>query len=321
MIDRVLIRKYIGQSAMLFFSCGAALFAFAWVRVWVVSLLDMGQFKTILEQFRDFEKFAPISFDALFTYVGRVGMTYDEPIVILCTVIWCVARGSDVVSGELGRGTLEMILSQPITRKTLLLSHAAVSVAGLALLCLCVWAGIGAGIYATSVEESIEQPSFRIPIINVDVPLTTDTPATQTIRLQDRVDVRTFASSTFHLFSFGFFLLGLATLLSSIDRYRWRTVGAVVGIYVAQLVMFGLGKAAPSLSWLLSMSFFSCYKPQKMTSMVASDGLTAPWSLTSIPSECAMPALFYPAILLGLGLSFYIAAATIFTRRDLPAPL
>ena len=63
-----------------------------------------GQFRTILEQFREFEKFAPIDFDALFTYPGRVGMTYDEPIVILCVIIWCISRGSDVVSGELGRG-------------------------------------------------------------------------------------------------------------------------------------------------------------------------------------------------------------------------
>ena len=103
-VHRVLIRKYIGQSSLLFSSIGLALFLFAWVRVWVTSLLDMGQFRTILEQFRDFEKFAPIDFDSLFTYPGRVGMTYDEPIVILCVVIWCISRGSDCVSGELGRG-------------------------------------------------------------------------------------------------------------------------------------------------------------------------------------------------------------------------
>ena len=119
LINHVLVRKYISQSMLLFASCGAALFAFAWVRVWVVSLLDMGQFKTILEQFREFEKFSPIEFDAMFTYPGRVGMTFDEPIVILCTVIWCFARGSDVVSGEIGRGTLEMLLSQPISRRSL----------------------------------------------------------------------------------------------------------------------------------------------------------------------------------------------------------
>ena len=70
MINRILVRKYIGQSSLLFYSCGIALFAFAWVRVWVVSLLDMGQFRTILEQFREFEKFAPIDFDAV-VYVSR----------------------------------------------------------------------------------------------------------------------------------------------------------------------------------------------------------------------------------------------------------
>ncbi|MDA8744910.1 ABC transporter permease [Rubripirellula amarantea] len=321
MINRILIRKYIGQSLLLFLSCGVALFAFAWVRVWVVSFLDMGQFQTILEQFREFEKFAPIKFDALFTYVGRVGMTYDEPIVILCTVIWCISRGSDVVSGELGRGTMEMILSQPITRRTLLLSHATVSIAGLAMLCLLVWAGIWVGVNATSVEESLPAPTFRVPIVNIDIPLTVNEPQTQTVLLAERVDVRTYAASTFHLFSFGFFLLGLATMLSSLDRYRWRTVGLVVGFYVLQAVMFGLGKAAPALEWLLSLTFFSCYKPQKVTLLASDEGLAAPWSLTEPLSECVSPPLVYPLILLGLGLAFYIAAAQIFTKRDLPAPL
>lgn len=321
MIHRVLVRQYVGQSMLLFLACGAALFAFAWVRVWVVSLLDMGQFQTILEQFREFEKFAPIDFDSLFTYSGRVGMTYDEPIVILCTVIWCVARGSDVVSGELGRGTMEMLMAQPIRRRTLIASHALVSVVGLALLCLLVWGGITAGVYATSVEESLPPPSFRVPILNFDVPLSVAEPATQEVPLRDRVDVRIFTASTFHLFAFGFFLLGLASWLSAVDRYRWRTVGAVVGIYVLQLVMFGLGKAAESLDWLLSLTFFSCYKPQKMTSLAVNEGLTAPWSMSQIASDTVLPAPIYPAMLLVGGLFFYVAAATVFSRRDLPAPL
>ena len=321
MIDRFLIRKYIGQSSLLFISLGVALFAFAWVRVWVVSLLDMGQFQTILEQFREFEKFAPIDFDALFTYPGRVGMTFDEPIVILCTVIWCVSRGSDVVSGELGRGTLEMLLAQPIRRRTLLFSHATVSVVGLALLCMLVWAGIGAGVLATTVTESVQPPIVRIPWLNVDIPLSVDEPIQEEIPLRDRVDVRTYAASTFQLFAFGLFLLGLSSMLSAIDRYRWRTVGSVVGLYVLQLVMYGLGKAASSLDWLLSLTFFSCYKPQKMTSLVTSDGLQAPWSLTEKIPDGAFPPLVYPLILVGLGLCFYGVATHMFTRRDLPAPL
>ncbi len=320
-VNRVLIRKYIGQSMLLFAACGLALFAFAWVRVWVVCLLDMGQFQTILEQFRDFEKFAPVEFDALFTYPGRVGMTYDEPVVILCVVIWCISRGSDVVSGELGRGTLEMLLAQPIRRRTLLLSHATVSVVGLSLLCLLVWAGIGVGVMATTVNESIAQPSFRIPFFNLVVPLSVAEPVMQTIPLSDRVDVETYAASTFHLFAFGFFLLGMATMFSAFDRYRWRTVGAVVGVYVIQTVMFGLGKSADSLNWLLSMTFLSCYKPQKMTSLVAKEGISAPWSITDRVPEAAFPPLVYPLILIGVGVIFYAIAIRHFTRRDLPAPL
>ena len=321
MFHRILIRKYIGQSSLLFLSRGAALFAFAWVRVWVVSLLDMGQFQTILEQFREFEKFAPIDFDALFTYPGRVGMTFDEPIVIFCTVIWCISRGSDVVSGELGRGTLEMTLAQPISRSSLLFSHAFVSVAGLAGLCLLVWAGVTMGVHFTSVTESIPAPTFRLPFVNLDIPLTAQEPSELTIPLSDRVDVRTYAASTFHLFSFGFFLLGIASFFSAIDRYRWRTVGTVVSVYVAQLVMFGLGKAAESLQWLLSFTFFSCYKPQKMTSLVGKEGFGAPWSLSLSLPDAALAPLAYPLILLALGACFYFLAWSCFNKRDLPAPL
>lgn len=321
MIDRVLVRKYISQSMPLFLSCSAALFAFAWIRVWVVSLLDMGQFQTILEQFRGFEKFAPIEFDALFTYPGRVGMTFDEPIVILCTVIWCISRGSDVVSGELGRGTLEMLLSQPITRRTLLVSHAAVSLIGLALLCLSVWAGIGVGVHATTVQETVPPPSFRVPLLNINIPLSTAEPVTEEVPLKDRVDVRTYAASVFHLFAFGFFLLSLATMMSCFDRYRWRTIGSVVAIYVLQLVMFGLGKAAESLQWLLSFTFFSCYKPQKMTSLVGESGLAAPWTITETAVGMTLPPLVYPLILIGLGIAFYAIANHKFSQRDLPAPL
>jgi len=321
MISRILVRKYIGQSSLLFYACAMALFSFAWVRVWVVSLLDMGQFQTIVEQFREFEKFAPIEFDSLFTYPGRVGMTFDEPIVILCTVVWCIARGSDVVSGELGRGTLEMLLAQPIRRSTLLFSHATVSISGLVLLCLMVWAGLGLGVYATSVNETVQQPTLQIPFLNVDLPLMIGDPVKQEVPLRDRVDVRTYAASTFHLFAFGVFVLGLSTMLSAVDRYRWRTVGFVVAIYVLQLVMFGVGKAVSSLDWLLSLTFFSCYKPQKMTSLVTDDGLNAPWSLTQVIPDGVFPPLVYPLILVGLGILFYLVAFCSFNKRDLPAPL
>ncbi len=73
--------------------------------------------------------------------------------------------------------------------------------------------------------------------------------------LNSVVQWETFGTGVFALFALGFFLLGLTTLLSSMDRYRWRTIGAVMSIYVVQLVMFGLGKAADQLSCCAACPF------------------------------------------------------------------
>lgn len=320
-VDRMMIRKNIGQSSLLFVFLGMAMFSFGWVRVWVTKLLDMGKFQNVIEQFRDYERFAPVPFDALFTYSGRVGMTFDEPIVILCTVIWCVARGSDVVSGELGRGTMEMLLSQPISRTRFLLSHALVSSMGLLALCLLLWAGMTVGLETTTITETVPPPSIRIPFLGYQLPLSTDPPTESSFLLGERVSSATFASSVFNLFAFGFFLLALSSCFSSLDRYRWRTIGAMMTVYVIQLVMFGLGKAAESLAWLQSWSFFRCYQPQKMTTLVRDGGLSAPWSFTQPIEPGWFPPLFYPGLLLIMGLACYIVAVSWFHRRDLPAPL
>ena len=319
-MNRVLIRQYVSQSALLWLACAVTLFAFAWVRVWVVSLLDMTQFQTVLDQFREFERFAPIEFDALLTYAGRVGMTFDEPVVIFCVVVWSIARGSDVVAGSLGRGTLEMILTQPVRRVTLLASHAAVSAAGLAGLCLSVWAGIAVGVMNTVVEETVERPQITVPVFGWRVPLG-QTPPPVEVPLSDRIDPSWYAAGVLQLFAFGFFILGVASAVSVFERYRWRAVGLVVAGYVLQLVVFGLGKASPQLAWMLNWSFFSAYKPQKYTAAIQREGPGFVWSWTRPLDEGLLPPMIYPAMLIAGGAIAYAVAIAHLRRRDLPAPL
>lgn len=321
MIDRVLVKKYMGQSALLWWGCGLTLFLFAWVRVWVVSLMEMERFKAVLEQFREFEKLSPVPFDQLITYPGRVGMTFDEPIVLICIVVWCVARGSDVVSGELGRGTLEMLLAQPISRTRLLLSHAFVSSAGLIGLVLCLWAGIWLGTQLTTVEETVPVPSFRLPLLGVEIPLSAEPPEKVTFRMADKVDSRIFAASVVNLITFGFFLLGLSSMISSLDRYRWRTVGAVITIYVIQTVMYGLGRAAEQIGFLEHLTFLTCYRPQKLVSTAIDPGTGGPWRLLPRGDEEWLGPMAFPLILFMMGLACYALAVRIFRKRDLPAPL
>lgn len=321
MIHRVLVRKYVEQSVWLWSGCALALFAFNWVRVWAVSLVDMSRFRAILEQLRDFERFSPISFDQITTYPGRIGMAFDEPVVIFCTVAWAVARGSDVVSGEVGRGTLEMLLAQPVSRTRLLLTHALVSVVGLALLVLAGWLGMWVGVQLTTVEELVPAPSVRLPFLNIEVPLSTAEPEVVESPMRNHVDCSVFAGSTLNLFALGFFLLGLSTLMSSWDRYRWRTIGVVITIYVLQLVMFGLGKAAEPLEWLTHLSFFDLYRPQLIATYAVEGGQAAAWQLGPVEPDMVLGPLTASLILIAMGLAAYAVAIRIFATRDLPAPL
>ena len=76
------------------------------------------------------KKLMPVPIEVLASERGRLAFAYDHPLVALTMTVWAFARGSDAVSGELNRGTLEMVLAQPVRRTTVLLTHAAVTVAG-----------------------------------------------------------------------------------------------------------------------------------------------------------------------------------------------
>ena len=62
------------------------------------------------------EQLMPVSFSQMATSAGRIAVAYDDPIVLLLVTVWAISRGSDAVSGELNRGTMEMVLAQPVTR-------------------------------------------------------------------------------------------------------------------------------------------------------------------------------------------------------------
>ena len=160
-LNRALLNKSIGEARLLLLGASLVMFGFCWVRVWIVSLLPMERFKTILEQFQEFERFLPVPFEQLITYVGRIALTYDELIVVMCVAVWAIARGSDCISGELGRGTMEMLLAQPVSRLKILVMHGVTTTVGTATLALASWVGIWVGIHTTHTKEPIELPVWR----------------------------------------------------------------------------------------------------------------------------------------------------------------
>lgn len=318
-----LIKKYWSESWLLWSACAFILPLFCWMRIWIVAQFELSRLEPLLEQLKPFEKFSPVPVSQFLTYAGSIAMTFDEPVVILCVLVWAIARGSDVVSGEIHRGTMEMLLAQPITRRGIMLAHALVSMIGMALLCILVWVGIYLGIETLSIRETPPAPSLQLSWLPLEIPLGTTASEPIWVSLKDRVDGNLYLPPTLNLFGFAYFVFGLSVLFSAMDKYRWRTIGIVISIYVLQFMLYLLGKSTPSTSWALNLTFFSAYRPDDIVRVsVEQPAVAWAWLHWDKAGEyVGLGPLGYSALLIACGAVFHLLGVFYFHRRDLPAPL
>ena len=131
-----------------------------------------------------------------------------------------------------------------------------------------------------------------------------------TVGFDEETSITTYLPATFNLFSVGVFMAGSATLASAIAPSRAQAVAIFVGFYVLEITFKILGLMSSDLAWLKKWTFLSAYEPTQLTIGLKSS-----------------PELYWPlfwqtnGLLIGLGLAALAAAATIFCRRDVPAPL
>jgi len=299
---------------------------FPWVRIWTVSQFELSGFAPLIEQFKAFEKFSPVPLSQFLTYEGIIGLTFAEPIMLLALLTYSIARGSDVISGELGRGTMEMLLAQPVSRLKLLLSHGFICLVGLVGLCLLAWVGLAIGLRTNA--TLVLQPTSEISIPGTSISFSNpfEEPKKVMTPLSELVPSNLYVASTINFFALGFFVFCLSVFMSSWDQYRWRTIGLVIGVYVTQLLLFVLSKSTPRTRFLMPFSFFGAYQPDWMVKTIAQDDMpmfeilrrrSAP---DSFFTDYEIGPLGYSLILILLGLGLYIAACVIFCRRDIPAP-
>lgn len=322
-MSRVLMQRWIREGQWLLAAGVVALLAFGWVRVWVITQLEMGAFERIIEQVWDqYEKFLPVPLAHLLTYHGRVAMAYSEPMVVLCIAAWAIARGSDCVAGHVGRGTMELLLAQPVRRWQIVLTHSFVTTAGLVLLCLSFWCGVWAGISTSTIRES-QPATLPIPGLAIELPIPFGPAREVLVPMSERTSAAYFVYPTLNLFALGVFLGGISTLLSASDQHRGRTIGIVVGGIVVQVTMRLLALAAPQFGWLAYATIFSAYAPESIV-RVAVNNPGQIWNVFEYGPQgelLRLGPLGYDLILLVPGLIFYALAAWNFSRRDLPAPL
>jgi ABC-2 type transport system permease protein len=287
-MNGALLAKAVNDSKLLFAAIFVLMFGFPLVFLWASGMISLPAFSEFLTNAlpRSWQRVWGVPISQVATPAGRAALVYVHPLVMTSGVVWAITRGSDCVSGEIGRGTMEMLLAQPARRVSVFASQAIVTVAGSLLLAMGAWCGTAIGLRLSTMYADVSAARYIPPAIN--------------------------------LFGLMVCIGGIAALASSWDSQRWRTVGLAVAVYVVSIVISVVGNISEHWSWMNYASFVSAYKPQTMVAAYEDA-----WSLLAYRDE-ALAGIGLgglQVVLIGLGLLFYVAGAVIFLRREIPAPL
>jgi ABC-2 type transport system permease protein len=238
-----------------------------------------------------------------------------HPVVLTLACVWAIGRAAGAVAGELDRGTMELLLSQPIPRNRLILAHLLVDCVMIPTLCLSFWAGTEFGLWAVGPFE-VDYTTVR-EVMKRDMPVAAaalQIPTEPTVmEVSGRPEFRALANLAALMFA----LSGLTMALSAAGRSRWKVIGVGVLIAIVMFVANVLGQLWDAAGFVRPFTVFYYYQPQKI--MLRDEwvaNLGAAWNgggpLVAVPVV---------GVLLAVGAAGYLGALRIFTRRDLPAPL
>lgn len=281
-MNRALWKKAVSDSWRQLAICTVILLLFSWLFVWLMSLLKIGAWASLLNLLPSFFKpLMGVDVVKLATPTGQLSVLYVHVVTLLVCVGWALGRGSDAVAGEIGRGTMDLVLSLPVRRATLVVISAAVAAFGAAVLAISVLAGTCLGLV--------------------------------TVTLHGKVAPWALLPGAANLCCMTFCFAGVTTLISSCGRDRWRTIILSGGFFVLSAIVKTTWQLIPAQSdgwlgawlktWLKYGSFLTPFRPQYLI----------------LEEDTGLLALRYDATLVSLGVIAYAAAAIVLTRRDIPA--
>jgi ABC-2 type transport system permease protein len=230
-MNPALWRKAISDAWLHLLASGLILIAFSWIFLWLMSQIELGVVATILKAMPPFfQKLIGIPIADLATPVGRTSILFVHVVTLLVCVGWAVGRGSDPISGEIGRGTMDLLASLPVYRPSLLVPSGVIAALGSAILAASVWLGIALGLATIKIEG---------------------------------VALARFYPGVFNLFSMMFCLTGITTFVSAWSRDRWRTVFVSIGFFLVSFILEMVGRSWEKGGWLEYLTFLSQFHPQE----------------------------------------------------------
>lgn len=261
-------KKAISDAWCLLLASSIILALFSWLFVWLMSHFTVPKLQMLLtfvpQDFRGpIESMAGVPMEALITPLGRLSALYVHVVTMLICVGWALARGSDSISGEIGRGTMDLVLTLPVWRFTVMAVPAVVATIGAAVLVGSVWLGTATALARYPFDGSVRPGQFLPGAIN--------------------------------LFSMVFCFTGITTLISSWNSDRWRTMAWSGGLFIVSLILELAGRMWEAGWWLNYLTFLSLFQPQKLILMPDAPGhaaLTSDLTLLGIGLACYAAAAF-----------------------------
>ncbi len=232
-MNRALWKKAVADALWQLAISSLVLVLFGWLFVWLMGRFHVRAWQTVLGLLPKFVvPMLGVPVADLASQTGQLSVIYVHLVTMLVCVGWALGRGSDSISGEIGRGTMDLILAMPVWRVTVMIIPAVVATVGAAVLALSVWLGTVLGILTVHLDEAVSPARFLPGAAN--------------------------------LFAMVFCLTGITTLVSAFGRDRWRTILWSGGIFVVSMVVEMVARMWPE-AWQLSyVTFLSLFHPQRL---------------------------------------------------------
>ncbi len=231
-MNRALWFKNFREAWLLMLCCAAVLFLFHLLFVWLVSRMNLAIFEMFLQfgfQGINLPNLLPLPLELVATQRGMILLAYVDPVVLFTITVWAIARGSDAVSGEIDRGTMEMLAAQPVSRMAILFPQIVATTVGAIVICAACWLGTGFGLQVMNLKASVSPLDY--------------------------------APASLNLFTVTFFLAGFTTLVGSFHRSRWKTIGIAGAFCLIQLILKVVSRLSPDLEWLVYTTYLGAFEP------------------------------------------------------------
>jgi len=239
-----------------------------------------------------------------------------HPVVVVLVILWTVGKSSGAISGELGFGTMELLMSQPVPRGKLILAHLIVDGITIPVIVLSMAAGTHLGLWSVGEfrvnDESVNKLVDKAPKFAQDkVRELVDKQKVLPVKPENQW------KGLLNLAALAFAMSGVGLVISACGRNRWRTTGWAVLLVLGMFVLNVIAQLWDPLAFTRPFTLFFYYQPHKH--WLNDDWLADVGSCWGMgEKQLTVPAL---PLLLTIGAVGYGVGWWVFRKRDLPAPL